>query len=353
MKTKALFICKQAIQCDDTSYGYFRKFSGLFNSARFVSDMIKSLGMVSVIEVANDNNDIDRLVTKHKPEFVFIEALWVVPEKFAVLQKLHPKVKWVIRIHSELPFLAMESISMDWSIRYIRDYKNVYVAPNSVEMTKDLKNIIASAGANPERVIYLPNYYPVEDVSFAPKKLEVDVVTDKKIINIGCFGAIRPFKNQLTQAVAAIKFAETMGYKLRFHINGNRVESGDNNLKNIRGLFKHQIIHELIEHPWQRHEKFMETMSKMDMTLQVSFTESFNIVAADSINAGVPVVASSEIEWVHPFFYAKPTSAASISCAMMRTWLLRKLRLGFLSWIRLEGTGCHAKETWSKYLGHY
>ena len=354
MKAKALFICKQMLQPDDTNYGYFRKFSGLANSARFVSNMLESEGFESTVEVAHDNNDIDRLVTKHKPDVVFIEALWVVPEKFEVLQKLHPKVKWVIRIHSELSFLAMESVSMDWCIRYIRDYDNVLVAPNSVAMTNDLKNIVSDIGGNTdltEKVIYLPNYYSVATGgNFKPHRLKYDTITGKKIINIGCFGAIRPFKNQLSQAVAAIEMADFLGFKLKFHINGNRIEQGDSNLKNIRALFEHQPLHTLVEHPWQRHEQFMKTMKKMDITLQVSFTESFNIVAADSIGAGVPVVASSEIEWVHPFFYAKPTSAKSITWALLRTYFTRKLRLGYLSKWRLKCDGTKSKIIWSEYL---
>lgn len=353
MKAKALFICKQMMQSDDTPYGYFRKFSGLANSARFVSNMLEAEGYESTVEVAHDNNCIDRLVTKHRPDIVFIEALWVVPEKFEVLEKLHPNVTWVVRIHSELSFLAMESISMDWCIRYVRDYKRVLVAPNSLSLTQDLKEIIADTGSDDSKIVYLPNFYPVKTskgVRFKPKKLVRDVKTGKKIINIGCFGAIRPFKNQLTQAVAAIKFADFLGYKLRFHINGNRVEHGDNNIKNIRGLFQHQLVHELVEHPWKKHEDFLKIVRSMDITMQVSFTESFNIVAADAVANGVPTVTSKEIEWVFPFFYAHPTSVRSIFCALLRTWGLRKLQLTRLSRLRLKWEGSLSKKVWNFFL---
>lgn len=353
MKAKALFICKQMLQSDDTHYGYFRKFSGLANSARFVSNMLEDEGFESRVEVAHDNNDIDGLVTKHRPDIVFIEALWVVPEKFEVLQKLHPNVTWVIRIHSELSFLAMESISMDWCIRYVRDYDRVLVAPNSLSLTSDLKEIVADTGSDASKIVYLPNFYPVKSskgVKFKPKKLQRSPLTTKKVINIGCFGAIRPFKNQLSQAVAAIKFADFMGFKLRFHINGNRVEQGDNNLKNIRGLFEHQLVHELVEHPWKKHDKFLEVIRSMDITMQVSFTESFNIVAADAVANGIPTVTSSEIEWVHPFFYAKPTSVLSMFRALVRVWLLRELQLTRLSRWRLKWGGSLSKKVWKFFL---
>lgn len=88
--SKILFICKQSEDQNISSYGYFRKFSGLFNSARLVNEMLQYNGISSNIETAHDNNDIDRLVTKHSPDICIIEAYWVVPEKFEILHKLHP-----------------------------------------------------------------------------------------------------------------------------------------------------------------------------------------------------------------------------------------------------------------------
>ena len=92
--------------------------TGLFNSASFVSDMLNDNGIDSAMEVAVDNNCIDRLVSKHKPTFVVIEALWVVPQKFEVLQKLHPDVTWILRLHSEMPFMAGEGMAMNWIGEY-------------------------------------------------------------------------------------------------------------------------------------------------------------------------------------------------------------------------------------------
>ena len=37
-------------------------------------------------EVVVDNNGIDKEITEYKPTHVFIEGLWVVPEKFDVLK---------------------------------------------------------------------------------------------------------------------------------------------------------------------------------------------------------------------------------------------------------------------------
>ena len=91
---KLLFILKRREDFDPTKHTVTGMQTGLFNSASFVSNMLVAEGVDSVMELAIDNNCIDRLITKHKPTHVIIEALWVVPSKFHELCKLHPKVKW-------------------------------------------------------------------------------------------------------------------------------------------------------------------------------------------------------------------------------------------------------------------
>ena len=106
--TKVLFILKRREDYNAVVHSNVGLSTGLFNSANFMNEMLQNMGIESNIEVAVDNNCIDRFVTKYKPDFVIIEALWVVPSKFSVLQKLHPKVTWIIRLHSEMPFMAGE-----------------------------------------------------------------------------------------------------------------------------------------------------------------------------------------------------------------------------------------------------
>ena len=60
---------------------------------------------------------------------VYGPLYWLV-SKFEVLQKLHPNVKWIVRLHSEIPFIANEGIAMDWIYEY-QKYDNVFVSLNS------------------------------------------------------------------------------------------------------------------------------------------------------------------------------------------------------------------------------
>lgn len=152
---KILFILKKREEStEDYTYGVS---TGLLHSASFVKDMLVRSDMDSKLVVVNDNNDIDREVTLYRPTHVIIEALWVVPEKFEVLRKLHPTVKWIVRIHSETPFLANEGIAMDWIFKYV-DMENVYVAVNSDQFASDIKQMLWDP--EKDKIIYLPNYYP-------------------------------------------------------------------------------------------------------------------------------------------------------------------------------------------------
>lgn len=317
-KPRIQFILKSrdnTYTCDPQySKGYLS--SGLFNSANFVHEMLRDiLGFETQIIHAIDNNCIDRLVTAFKPDIVVIEAYWVVPDKFDVLTKLHPNVTWVVRNHSPTPFAATEGIIMDWSLRYM-DRPNVILACNDVRADREFRLMISTY--KPEwtdelksRCVYLPNYYPVH---FTPRRPP----TKSDVVNIGCFGAIRPLKNQLIQAVAAVEYAKAIGKHLRFHINGTRIEGrGDAILSNLRKLFA-LLPCELVEHPWMPHEDFIELVRVMDIGMQVSYSESFNIVAADMVINGVPVVTSSEIRWVNSLFYAEPNDSSSIVAALER-----------------------------------
>lgn len=332
---RALFICKHR-----ESYGHKTGLSsGLLNSARFVSDMLNTIGIESKLVDVQDNNDIDREVTLYKPTHVFIEALWVVPEKFDVLIKLHPHVKWIIRLHSEVPFIAMEGVSMHWLFEYIKR-KNVIISANSKHAQEELEYQLKKF------VPYLPNYYPVD---FNIKKVHKH---SSEYIDIGCFGAIRLFKNHLVQAIAAIRFAEQIGKKLRFHINHERVEgwNSDSIYKNLKYLFDNNPQHELVNHWWLPHHEFIELIKLVDIGMQVSFTETFNIVTADFVNNNVPVVVSHEITWASELFKADPHSVPDIINKLEHAWNASKHNGQDLNKRGLYNFSENSKKDWKKFF---
>jgi len=308
--------------------------SGLQNSAEFVSEMLVAAGLESKTVTVVDNNDVDREVSRYRPDVAMIEALWIVPEKFDVLKRLHPNVKWVVRVHSKLPFLAHEGCALGW----LRGYgsRGVVIAPNSDVMCRDL------AGLNLQPV-YLPNCYP--DRFLSVKKAG----SCRGELHVGCFGAIRPMKNHLLQAVAAVEFADLNGSRLWFHVNVSRLENGGANVaKNLRALFS-VGRHQLVEHDWEEHEKFLGLLDEMDAVMSVSFSETFSIVTADAVSRQVPVVTSPEIDWTDPRVQADPTNVQDV-IAKMTVALNKAERIGKSNVKRLQAFSARARSAWLAYL---
>jgi glycosyltransferase involved in cell wall biosynthesis len=183
---------------------------------------------------------------------------------------------------------------------------------SEVKLYLKIKNNWDDATAD-RKVIYFPNYYPKD---FLPAR---EINTNKDIVNIGCFGAIRLLKNHLLQAFGALKFADSIGKKLHFHVNAGRIEmKGEPVINNLRGLFE-QLAgtgHVLINHEWVPHEGFIDLCKSMDIGLQATFSETFNIVGADLVANGIPLVGTTEIPWINKISAADPTDSDDIAAKL-------------------------------------
>ena len=314
--SRSLFILKRREDYShDPSYTKsYQVATGMYNSAKFVVDELIAGGRDCKLALVVDNNDIDRVVTQYKPTHVFLEGLWVVPSKFKELMSIqrHKDVKWHVRIHSEIPFIASEGIAMEWIPQYIE--QGVYVCPNApraLEQIKWLATKTVGAAQAEELVQYLPNCYPTD---FGPYPISNPI--EKDVVDVACFGAYRPLKNHLQQAFIALRYAESVGKKLRFHTNGRIDQAGGPPAKNVEKLLESAGA-ELVVHSWEDRDTFLNTLKDIDVLLQVSISETFNIVAADATLAGVPMLVSKEISWAYPT-YGDPQSV---------TDCLRKLQL--------------------------
>lgn len=337
IKPKVLFILKK-----NETYGfqtYTRRSSGLWNSTEFIVRALQARHIDARVCEVLDNDFIDRQVTEMRPDIVVIEALWVVPEKFDILKKLHPRVKWFVHLHSHMPFIATEGIAMGWIHGYLK--RGVDMIANSRESYEALQAIVQR-----EHLSYLPNVYIREQHS-----VKRNLVKDGEI-NVACFGAVRPLKNQLLQALAAIQFAKERGLFLRFHINGTRTETGGEPvLKSIRQLFEGLApdVGLLEEHHWMEPDHFLhELRKKIDIGLQVSLTETFNIVGADYVSAGLPTVFSKEVAWAGRFSKAIDNSVPDIVSKMHRAMSTRCL----VGWNQrfLLNFSAQAQDMWFEFV---
>lgn len=329
---KILFICKTG-----QLYGEFcqRRSTGLYTSTSFVVKALQSIGVECALVEAQDNNCIDRLVSEYKPDTVIIEALWVVPEKFPILKKLHPRVEWYVRLHSNIPFIAQEGISTDWISRYADE--DIGLIINCERAFEAIVGMVPDADT-----LYLPNIYLEEQ--------KRPILFEKShFLRVGCFGAIRPMKNQLMQAMAALEYARDTDRHLSFYINGTRNENGGEPvLKSIRNLFKNNANAALHEVEWMPHEEFASFLHTMiDISMQVSLTETFNVVSADAVTAGIPIVVSPEVLWASRFNKADPHSVESIKRVMAR--VERNTLLARWNQFLLRRNGLNALAMWAGF----
>jgi len=338
---KVLFVMKERYV-----YGQKTNAYGLFNSCDFVSRYLNEIGIESRVVQVVDNNQIDREVASYKPTDCFIEALWVVPEKFKELARIHPKVKWHIRLHSKTPFLATEGIAFEWLSGYINLRKegvNISISANSMDLYDELSFLY------PGCITYSPNiYYPATDAASD----DVPVVrSDSSELHIGLFGALRPLKNHLQQAIWAEEFSQKVKRPLFLHVNITEHEGNDTGsvLKNLRNLFKNSKS-KLVEHPWYSHASFLKLVKQMDLGMQVSFSETFNIVTADLVSQGVPVVASSEIEFVNPLCKVEANDACGALTAMKIAIDYGSYGLNFLNQQMLNNSNKKAAKAWRKLV---
>lgn len=317
--SKSVFLLKRREDYNqDPSYsGSYQIATGMWNSATFVSDTLVENGRDSSVEMVVDANSVDAVVTNLNADFVFIEGLWVTPDKMQELLAIprHQPRTWVIRIHSEIPFIATEGVAMDWIAQYLQ--QGLVVAPNAQRVHQQIRHYAKKLGLTEtqieQQVVYLPNSYPVD---FAP--ISGLDTTSKTVFDAACFGALRPLKNHLQQVFIASRFADTLGLPLRFHIN-NRVDQGGSPIaKNVKAAVE-SMGGELVEHPWEDRDTFLQSLRDCDLLLQVSMSETFNIVAADATYVGRPILVSDEISWAHPL-YADPQDVDQSLKVLTHIW---------------------------------
>lgn len=335
-RIKVLFICKNR-----TTYG---SSYGLINSSNFIATFLNKIGISAKVVIAADGNSVDRLVTENDPDYVIIEALWLTPQKLNEILSIprHQKRMWVIRVHSRLSFLANEGIAFSWLLGYRNlNFSNLIIAPNTRELAEDMDDVFEMNS------VYLPNIYLPRDYGINRFHKR-----EKGYIDIGCFGAIRPMKNHLTQAIGAIKFANDLDLSLRFHINNNRNEqNGDQVLKNLIYLFEGQKNHKLVGHSWLPHHDFIKLVVKMDMGMQVSFSETFNVVAADFAINNVPIIGSTQIKWMPSMFQVVDVnSTESITKTLHFAWGTIGYFLKWLNKSYLKASNNKAEYAWRNFI---
>jgi len=320
---KILFILKERFYNNTNVKSY-----GLINSATHIHDFLEFMGYESKVVTVIDDNFIDKELYYYRPDVVIIEALWVRPQKLKELMELrrYHNIKWVIRIHSDIGYLSAET----YALKYINDYldlkkNNLFIAPNNKNLCKYLSHALYHGFK------YLPNI--VRGKACCHKHHRRDYWIE---MHVGCLGALRILKNQVFQALCAMEAATRLNKILCFHITIDpKIKDDVPNpvLRNLEELFKNSG-HKLIKHVWQENDKFQHLVRDMDIGMQLSFSESFNIVSADFIYNRTPIIVSDTVTWMPDELKASTWDYDSVVEKIIevyqkrKSWfLLRKMRM--------------------------
>jgi hypothetical protein len=88
----------------------------------------------------------------------------------------------------------------------------------------------------------------------------------------------------------------------------------------------------------------------MDIGMQVSFSETFNIVGADLISQGVPIIGTAgEIPWAVTAFCADPTNSEDIAKKLALTYNMPWINVKANQW-SLRNYTDKTINIWTKYF---
>jgi hypothetical protein len=255
-----------------------------------------NIDLVNSINQYNDEN-VDRLT------HVIVSAPWLSKMDMVSLIKMYPEINFVIESHSNVGFLQADPLGL----RLLRDtldlsrrYKNIHVAGNTSRFVDWMSTVYGGP------VVCLPNLYPLTEINHRDWD-------GHSTIKIGVFGAVRPLKNFMTAGAAAMAIHSLLNVPVEIHMSIGGEGDGGDVTRSIEQMTLGVPGVTLVRHPWQPWAEFIQLISKMDLMIQPSFTESFNMVTADGILVGVPSVVSTAITWVPDNWKADSDNALDIA----------------------------------------
>lgn len=192
--------------------------------------------------------------------------------------------------HSNVGFLAADTGAFHRKRDYLHvqsEVPNFRTAGNSDRLADWATSVYETACDT------LPNLYYLDAVNSRDSR----VPWSGDLLRIASFGAQRPLKNHVSAGAAALKVARDLRVDLEFWISGDRVE-GPPIAGPLAEMFAGLKWAKICVNPWESWNRFRATVRHMDLLMQPSYTESFNVVTADGVAGGVTSVVGPSISWV-------------------------------------------------------
>lgn len=264
---------------------------------------------VSVFPVRHNVDIVDSIElynrTHEKPlTHVVISAPWISIWDLEAMLNHFKHTQFVILSHSNVGFLQADADGMHLLREYhvlARKYHNLRVGGNSAKFVEWMR-----AAYGREDVVLLPNLYPLDD-NVQPK-----VWQHTSPLKIGAFGAVRPQKNFMTAAAAALIISRELKIPVELHMSFGGEGDGQLTAPAIDQMLRGTQV-TIVRHNWAYWDDFIKLVEQMDLMIQVSYTESFNMVTADGISVGIPSVVSPAIYWAPERWKAEPDDAQDVA----------------------------------------
>lgn len=275
--------------------------------------MLNQMGIRCQIYPAASSDEIgEKLASMNpKPTHVVIQALWVPTEVMAQLSMAYPDTQFAAVCHSNVGFLQAEPRAITLFKEYLaleRETVNFHASGNSLRFCRSVEEAFT------EPCSYLPNMYWLHHKHGEPKRVWRDI---GGTLRIGIFGAPRIQKNILSGVMASIEIASNTGAYTEIYISSGREDGGAQRANAIRQGAKNLVAGlpnvKLIEAPWATWTQFIKLVGSMNLLVQASYSESFNIVTADGAAEGIPSVVSSAITWAPDSWKADTDDASDIA----------------------------------------
>lgn len=254
--------------------------------------------------LANDQGDV-------RPTHVILSAPWILTNDLAMIAAEFQEIVFVVVSHSSVGFLSADP----HAIKLLRETVDLQMATHNVFVGGNSKKFTDWAtkawGVN---AVWLPNLYCTTE-TFPPQDRSWNGAT----LRVGLFGANRPLKNFLTSAAAAVELAVQLRVPTELLISTGRNEGGS--FRAINEMTENVPNLKVVETGWLTWPHFRRMLRTIDLVFQVSYTESFNVVTADAVAEGVPVVVSDAIEWVPHWWQAhadEPRDVVRVALQLLR-----------------------------------
>jgi hypothetical protein len=299
-------------------YRNFKVFNGISHvglgiSATNNAKVLNRIGIKTrVVPIVNPEDLVVFLAKLEKaPTHIILQAPWIPAQVLGNLAAEYHDTQFAVVCHSNIGFLQVEPAAINLMKQYIElegETSNFHVAGNNHRFCQWLENTFS------QPCTLLPNLYFLQHKQHQPKRIWNDI---GGTLRIGLFGATRLQKNILSGVGAAMEIANELGAKTEIWINGGRNDGGKDSAETIRRSIRNltdgmpNIV--LRELNWASWDQFKRVVGTMNLLVQASYSESFNIVTADGVSEGVASVVSSAIDWAPQSWQADVDDADDIA----------------------------------------